>query len=72
MWGLYINIQQPTKTCPGINPIVLGFRWSDFCLEQQQNEQSSVRFIYKLPTIHQDRPMINPMGIGAPWANAYL
>ena len=47
MWGLYINIQQSTKNCPGINQMVLGTSWSNSYLEQQQKESFSVRFIYQ-------------------------
>ena len=41
-------------------------------LETQQKEQSSMMFMNQFPSIHQNCPVINPMGIGASWSNAYL
>ena len=33
---LYINIQQPPKNCPGINPMGLGDTWSESYIEHKK------------------------------------
>ena len=50
----------------------LGYPWADAYIENQQKEQSSMRFVYKSPKTHNFFLGINPMGLGAPWAGASL
>ena len=47
LWGLYINIQKPTKNWTSINPMCIGDPWSDSYIQHQIKEKSPMILIYQ-------------------------